>query len=127
MCLDIINYEFKPINDIFVGFKIFKRYNKKIYGEYFSLEGNKFIQTWNELPLNTWLKATKKRVYSWEKIQGYDTGFHIFMDESILEKQYIQKHYSILPILYRKPRIIGKQYGENIIIADEMYIPFLPK
>ena len=71
-----------------------------------------------------WLKARK------EKIGGYGpeymSGFHIFTSYYYARKFRIlgnADEWPIRKVKYRKGRILGRQEGCKVVVADEMYVP----
>lgn len=90
------------------GWKLFNERNGSLYS---------LIYDDKSLPRNRWLKA-KRRVVEISDYAEYTAGFHIFTNKKATRDW----TGVIYKVKYRKGHTLGKQYGDNVMVADEMLI-----
>lgn len=121
MCLSYVSKE-KP-KKTGIGYKVFIRSTRfgvttsRFSFQYMDLRGRE------EVPINKWLTAEK--VPTW---QGYQSGFHIFLNKEDAEKWVGKSSLSVIrKVRYRGARCQGRQRNCRVIIADKMFVPSLRK
>ena len=107
MCLDIITKEFEDKEG--EGYKVLYRHTLRT------------INQASILRKRVWNKAKQVKISCWNGT-WYMTGFHIFISLKSARKwnKMCSRSGRIFKVKYRKGRILGKQDGMNIIVADEM-------
>ena len=105
MCLDSITKEFADKEG--EGYKVLYRYTLRTINQAFPLRK----KIWNRATLKVPFRTND----DW-----YMSGFHILT--SLKSAREWKRKYGgrIVKVKYRKGRILGKQDGMNIIVADEM-------
>jgi hypothetical protein len=117
MCLHTIKDE-KP-SESGIGYKIVFKYTLGIPGYYFrfkSLNGSVRV------PTDRWLRAEKKVVLtdSPNSSIAYESGFHIYKNRP---NKALLPEALIVEVQYKGARILGLEFGDEIIVADQMYVP----
>lgn len=104
MCLDTVTKT--GLDKSGFGWKVFKVVEGKIFSDIFD------IFCLHPMRPGKWHRA--KRI----KLHSYTTGFHIYTNKKGARHWYGP----IRKVKYRKGHTLGKQDGDNIIVADEMMI-----
>lgn len=71
---------------------------------------------------NYTLTSNKQKVLCDYSSKNYMSGFHILLSKKSARRWNCYDVQNVYPVLFRLPRLIGKQYGFNVVIADKMII-----
>ena len=133
MCLEIITTP-KKLKSDGKAYKVFKKTVRgNLYFQY-SFTGKK-----SPIPTGKWINERDYRNSQSKRIerigaglrvatkacQFYPKGFHAFLNKE-KAKDYMREYLYrgvLIPIKFRKACAKGKQHGQNVIVAKEIFIP----
>jgi hypothetical protein len=113
MCLTTVDEQYDPPSSFIIGGeKYFSGPNSAPAFQQYKLNGSSVV------PLDEWLKADTTNKIRANDGKNYEAGFHVWLDEN--------KKHSGRRVFVRYVTARGKQDGEKLMIAREMYVPSEP-
>jgi len=113
-------------NGVGTGWKVFRlSRNGNLYTIFYGCSRSR--------PIGKWIRCKKRKVFT-DEFSSYPSGFHIFTDKSVVDDLILLRNDKLVQVKFRNILAKGIQYdmcegykAYNIIVAEEMLIPKIPK
>lgn len=129
MCLSTITKVItNPSQKQYAAWKVFR--NQDYYGNPIELRFSH--REWYlsvSVPIDKWTKAERNPIRCESSNQEYSSGFHCYLTKASAQRAltksqmfYRPERFVILKVAVRGIAYVGTQYGDKVLVAQEMYV-----